>query len=153
MYLVWETWHKPQDVKFRFQREIERESLTTHSWQVQPMISKDLYSTASLQIALPSEVEELIQRWSTENVPDNSLYINPNDPTYGRVSHSHDTISPGLSESDHDKIVSMFQKRGKFELEFGNICNWKSKKLPPALHLRSPLKGIRGTLSTSASLS
>eukprot|EP01118_Nematostelium_gracile_P004958 TRINITY_DN15916_c0_g1_i1.p1 TRINITY_DN15916_c0_g1~~TRINITY_DN15916_c0_g1_i1.p1 ORF type:complete len:168 (+),score=30.79 TRINITY_DN15916_c0_g1_i1:66-569(+) len=93
------------------------------------MESGFLYSSCSLQLRIPEEVEKEIQQWSLENIKDDDLFIDPNDPVYGRTLESHITIGFGLKEKDFEEIKKIFEGSSEpLKIEFGKIQTIKNPK-------------------------
>jgi len=87
-----------------------------------------IYENASVQIALPSTLVATIQHLSNTLIKDEELYVDENDPTYGRDAHSHVTITTGFREEDLGKITQKLLEQSPVHIELAEpSCFYATK--------------------------
>lgn len=86
------------------------------------------YSFSSVHINLPDPLASDIIHWGRENIPENEVFKNPDDPSFGREDEIHVTVLYGLhSDSPQDtKKVLLTQK--PLTIELGKISIFSHEK-------------------------
>jgi hypothetical protein len=83
------------------------------------------YAFSSLQINLPKLATKKIIQWGEDNIPDDDVYGNADQPQYGREYESHVTVLYGIHDGDPKEIKHLLSKQKPFVIEFGKISVFK----------------------------
>jgi 2'-5' RNA ligase len=86
---------------------------------------KTIYS--SLQYNLPTFLARKIVQWGYDNIPDDALFIDENDPSYGRETKIHCTILGGINTSNIRPLYELFNEP-PFTIRLGNITCFQNCK-------------------------
>jgi hypothetical protein len=92
------------------------------------MSDKLIHSATSVQLRVPIKESTQILTWSNKHIHNNDLYIDENDPSYGRDTHSHITICGGLPCDSHLEVQKITSSIQPLEINFGKLNIWNSKK-------------------------
>lgn len=87
---------------------------------------KTLYS--SLQYDLPKLLADKIVQWGHDNIPDDALFIDENDPAYGRETKIHCTILGGIHTSNFYPLYELLINESPFTIQLGNITCFQNCK-------------------------
>lgn len=87
---------------------------------------KNLYS--SLQYNLPKPLADKINQWGQTNIPDTALFIDENDPTYGRETQSHCTVLGGIHTIYFYPLRELLLDEHGFSIELGKISCFQNCK-------------------------
>ena len=79
------------------------------------------YDYSSLLIELPDELTDSIISWGFDNVPDEHLFFDPNDPTFGREDDIHLTLIYGIHADNPKEIKSIIKEEKSFTCKLGEI--------------------------------
>ena len=87
------------------------------------------YVYSSTQIDLPSLLASEIIRWGEERVPENDLYIDPNDMSFGRTEEPHVTLQYGIHSNRPDEVRKLLTGVEQFDIELGKVSlfTWHDK--------------------------
>lgn len=81
----------------------------------------DIYAYSSTQINLPDDLSDKIIAWGEKYVPNEDLYVNPNDPTYGRETEPHVTVLYGLHTGDATEVKKLLIKQTSFNCQLASM--------------------------------
>jgi hypothetical protein len=79
------------------------------------------YDYLALQFNLPPDLSNRILEWGDDKVPETSVYIDPNDPTFGREDDPHITVLYGLHSSDPRPLKKLLSREKSFEITLGKM--------------------------------
>lgn len=79
------------------------------------------YPFSSLQFCLPKLATRKIIQWGEDNIPDDLIYKDPEQPQYGREYDSHVTVIYGIHDETPKEIRRLLCKQKPFNIEFGKI--------------------------------
>lgn len=82
---------------------------------------KNKYDYSSLLIELPEDITDNVISWGFDNIPNDSLFLDPNDPEFGREEDIHITLIYGLHTENARHISELFVEEKEFECKLGNI--------------------------------
>lgn len=85
------------------------------------------YDFSCLMWDTPKFYADLIMSWSRTQIPDEVLYVDPEDPSLGRENCIHLTVKYGIHTSDPSKVQSIVKDFGHFLVEFGEIEKFAKK--------------------------
>lgn len=92
------------------------------------VISLSLYKFSSTQIPVPKSIADKIQSWGYDNIEEDNIFEDPDDPTLGREIDSHITVKYGLHTSDSDKIKKVVSRFGNFKVVLNKVSKFESEK-------------------------
>lgn len=79
------------------------------------------YPFSSLQFNLPKLATRKIIQWGEQNISDEEVYNDPEQPQYGREYESHVTIIYGIHDDTPKELKRLLNKQKPFFIEFGKI--------------------------------
>lgn len=79
------------------------------------------YPFSSLQFNLEKLATRKIILWGEDNIPDDIIYKDPEQPQYGREYESHVTVIYGIHDETPKEIKRLLYKQKPFHIEFGKI--------------------------------
>jgi hypothetical protein len=82
---------------------------------------KSNYPFSSVQVNLPKIATKRIIHWGEENIPDEDIYEEPDNPTRGREYESHVTVNYGIYNDTPKEIKRLLHRQKPFYIEFGKI--------------------------------
>lgn len=82
---------------------------------------RNKHDYSSLSVELPEELTDNIISWGFDYVPNESLFTDPKDPTFGREDDIHITVLYGIHTEDIKAVSALFDKEKSFECTLGNI--------------------------------
>jgi 8-oxo-dGTP pyrophosphatase MutT (NUDIX family)/2'-5' RNA ligase len=113
--------------------DFEGRAMDFMSWDgtLQVKASGDTHEWGCLMVDFPKDISDEIVTWTKENIPDESLYNDPEDPTgYGRESNIHTTVVYGLDpKMDRDEIKRFLGLvEGPIKVKLGKISKFEPEK-------------------------
>lgn len=84
------------------------------------LLESSIHDYSNTQILLPTNISSKIIEFG-KSIPDNELYIDPNDPSYGREEESHITVRYGLNTNDDTNLKKAFKGFGAVDGVLGKI--------------------------------
>ena len=79
------------------------------------------YDYSSLLFELPEDVTDNVISWGFDHVPNESLFLDPKDPTFGREDDAHITLIYGIHTSNIKEVSSLFVKEKEFDCKLGKL--------------------------------
>lgn len=79
------------------------------------------YKFSSLMIELPEILCDDIISWGFDNIPNESLVLDPSSPNFGREDDTHITLLYGIHTDSVDDVSILFCKEKPFECVLGKI--------------------------------
>ena len=92
--------------------------------QVEAQSAHDYSNT---QVRLPSVAAKDIVDFGS-SIPENEIYTDPKDPSYGREKEPHITVRYGLATDNPAKLQKAFSGVGPIKAKFGKISIFKTDK-------------------------
>lgn len=83
------------------------------------------YKFSNTQIPFPKIIANEIMDWGVQNIPDENLYVEPND--YGREDDIHCTVFYGIHEVVPKKTFQILKKVQPFTIRLGRIDKFQSE--------------------------
>lgn len=83
--------------------------------------TRNKYDYSSLLIELPESVADDVISWGFDHVPNESLFLDPKDPTFGREDDPHITLIYGIHTDNLKEVSDLFDDEKKFECKLGKI--------------------------------
>jgi len=80
---------------------------------------------SNTQIEVPPEVSKKVVAFS-KKIPEEELYIDPEDPSYGRDEDPHITVRYGLETNDPSSLEKAFSNFGSIEVKLGKISTFET---------------------------
>ena len=94
------------------------------------------YDFSSVHIDLPVRLSENIIDWGKHHIPDNTLFKNPKDPSFGREDEIHITILYGIHSEFPDQSVAVLKKENPINITLGEINLFTSSKLFDVVYIK-----------------
>jgi len=82
---------------------------------------KGSYSYSSTQANFPLNFARELIKWGNDNIPNNEIYEDPQDDSYGREDDIHCTVLYGLHEEEPIKTRQILKKFKPFEVFLGKL--------------------------------
>ena len=102
-------------------KEVEGVGLDMNFKEFYLIEKKDVeYDYSSVQLNFDEEIADKIMQYSSE-IPDEYIYTEEDDPSYGREDEIHTTILYGLDAEEPDEVVDLMKDVKPFEVNLGNI--------------------------------
>ncbi len=79
------------------------------------------YSFSSTQINLPKDLADSIIKWGKETIPDNEIFKDPSDPSFGREDEIHVTVLYGIHSDSSLESKKLIDREKPFTIELGKI--------------------------------
>jgi len=76
---------------------------------------------SSVQFNLPDKIAKDIIQWGKDNIPDEDLFKDPDDPTFGRELEIHTTVLYGIHNESPQQTQELTKKQPEFEIELGKV--------------------------------
>jgi 2'-5' RNA ligase len=72
---------------------------------------------------MPDDISKVIYDWGVKHIPDDELYTDPEDPTFGRqpLDDIHCTVKFGFTANDSKEIEEVLQEFGPTSLKLGDV--------------------------------
>jgi 2'-5' RNA ligase len=80
-----------------------------------------VYRYSSTQIDLPDDLAEEIVEWGRRYLPDDAIYTDPDDPSFGRENEIHATVLYGIHEDSPDKVAALLEEQKPFACALGRV--------------------------------
>lgn len=90
--------------------------------------SQGPHKFSSTQINLPPGLADQIIRWGEENIPDEDLAEDPDDPSFGREDEIHVTVLYGIHDDKPGPASTICKKHKPFEVELGAVSLFKTNE-------------------------
>lgn len=89
---------------------------------------KQVHEFASTQFNLPKESADKVQALGKKMIPDEALYTDPSDPSYGRETESHITARWGIeTDAEIDKLRELLKNEKPFTVKLGRVSIFEAK--------------------------
>ncbi len=84
------------------------------------------YEYSSTQINLPPQMAKIILEWGDAAVPDDIVYHDPSDPTFGREDELHVTVLYGIHTGDPRSVEKLLLRQKPFGIDLGKLSVFTS---------------------------
>ena len=81
---------------------------------------KSEHEFSSTQVNFPKQEASLIKKYG-EQIPDEDLYIDPKDPSYGRQEDIHITVKYGIHTADPSEVREVIESSSPIKAKLGTI--------------------------------
>lgn len=81
---------------------------------------RNKYDYSSLMLELPEYLSDNIISWGYDYVPNEDLFLDPEDPTFGREDDIHITLIYGLHTISSKEVSRQIQEKS-FDVELGEM--------------------------------
>ena len=96
--------------------------------QIAQVLLEDIYKLSSTQINLPPDLSNFVQEWGKLNIPDEDLYIDPEDGGMGREDEIHVTLLFGLKTPAPTPVLrKIIESTPQFQIELGAVSLFESE--------------------------
>lgn len=82
---------------------------------------KNKYEYSSLLFELPEDLTDSVISWGFDHVPNESLFLDLKDPSFGREDDVHITLIYGIHSDNLKYVSNLFVNEKPFECKLGNI--------------------------------
>jgi 2'-5' RNA ligase len=82
---------------------------------------KNKYDYSSLLIELPELVADNVISWGFDHVPNELLFFDSKDPSFGREDDPHITLIYGIHTDNLKEVSNLFSNEKEFECKLGKI--------------------------------
>lgn len=82
---------------------------------------RNKYDYSSLLIELPELLTDNVISWGFDHVSNESLFLDPKDPGFGREDDPHITLIYGIHTDDFKEVSDLFAVEKEFECELNKI--------------------------------
>ncbi len=82
---------------------------------------KNKYTYSSLLLYPPEDLTDSIISWGFDHVPNEHLFLDPKDPTFGREDDVHITLIYGIHTENPKEIADVFSNESQIECKLGKI--------------------------------
>lgn len=82
------------------------------------------YDFSSVLYLLPEKAAKKVFDWGVENVNDEDIYTDPEDPTFGREDEMHCTVIYGIHDKRSAGARKILMDFKPFEIKLGKISNF-----------------------------
>lgn len=90
--------------------------------------SDQTYDYSCLMWRCPQFYKDLIVAWGKKNIPDENLFIDPEDAgSSGREDDTHVTVKYGIHTKDPQDIQNLVSGFGTFLVEFGKVSKFEKQ--------------------------
>jgi hypothetical protein len=83
---------------------------------------------SSVQYDLPQQTAKQIIEWGNQKIPDNILYNEPEDTSYGRERCVHCTVFFGIHTDKATPVIYLLENEPTFLIRFGRISCFSNEK-------------------------
>jgi 2'-5' RNA ligase len=87
------------------------------------------YDYSSVQINLPDHLANKIVEWG-KKIPDNDIFRDPNNPSFGREDEIHVTVLYGIHSKSPRETKSILHNVHPFTVELKNVSLFSDKEKP-----------------------
>lgn len=108
--------------------EVAREPVGVEKKEVAPEkaeVGKDVHDYSSTQVNLPKESAKIIKDFSRK-IPDEEIYTEKDDDSYGREDEPHIAVRYGLETSNIKDIEPAFKDIAPIKVKFGKVSVFES---------------------------
>lgn len=82
---------------------------------------KSHYMYSSVHYTLPEHISRRIKRWGLQNIKNEDVYEDPDDPSYGREQNPHVTVLYGIHTSSITPIRTLLRGQKSFKIKLGKV--------------------------------
>ena len=79
------------------------------------------YAFSSTQINFPQSLSNEIMDWGEDNIKEDDVFVNPDDPAFGREDEIHLTILYGIHTEDSDEVKKLISGQKPFKVSLGPL--------------------------------
>lgn len=101
------------------------------------------YDYSSTQVNLPKDLSHEILSWSQDEVPENIIFKDPNDPSFGREDEIHVTVLYGLHTTDPEKVRLAVSGQKPFDCKLGKLSLFETNPKFDVLKIEVHSEGLR----------
>lgn len=87
------------------------------------------YDHSSTQFDFDDEIADKIKEYSSK-IPDEHIYTDENDPSFGREDEIHTTVLYGLKDEEPDEVDALLKSVEPFEVKLGDISYFENDDKP-----------------------
>jgi hypothetical protein len=109
---------------------------------VESVVNEQVYDYSSTQVNLPANVSQLFREFSG-GIPDDDIYTDPNDDSYGRESDPHVTVKYGLHTADPEEVKELLKDELSFKVRLGKTDKFDSSDGYQVLIVTAEGDGLR----------
>lgn len=84
--------------------------------------TKGHYDYSSLMVRLPETLSDNIISWGFDHLPNEIIFTDPEDPSFGREDDIHITVIYGLHTDSIKDVSPLFSSEKQFECTLGKIA-------------------------------
>lgn len=84
------------------------------------------YDYSCVLIELPKELSDYVKEWGNKNIPEENIFKDPKDPSFGRENHIHVTAKYGIHDAQPDKVKEILKDFGEIGIKLGKISRFKT---------------------------
>ncbi len=106
--------------------EAEEEAQQKDGWTLTKQVKSE-HEHSSTQIDFPEDITQDLRAFG-ENIPDTDLYIDPDDPSYGRETESHVTVRYGMDTTDPSQLTPAFKGKAPITGKLGKVSLFETDK-------------------------
>jgi 2'-5' RNA ligase len=82
---------------------------------------RNKYDYSSLLVEPPEEIADNVISWGWDHVPNESVFLDPKDPSFGREDDPHITLIYGIHTDILKEVSDLFVKEKEFECKLGKV--------------------------------
>lgn len=82
---------------------------------------RNKYDYSSLLIELPEDLSDNIISWGYDHVPNEDLFLDPDDPTFGREDDIHITLIYGIHTISSKQVSRQLSEKA-FDIKLGDMA-------------------------------
>jgi 2'-5' RNA ligase len=86
---------------------------------------KNTYDYSSLMFELPEDLTDSIISWGFDHIPNESIFLDKKQPSFGREDDVHVTLIYGIHTDDYEDVHHLFSKEKPFECKLGKMSLFK----------------------------
>ena len=86
-----------------------------------------VYSYSCLMANLPSEIAQKVIDFGKQ-IPDEEIYTNPNDDSFGRENDIHTTVFYGLTDENSGELRQFLKDFSPFDIKLGKVSVFDNKE-------------------------
>jgi 2'-5' RNA ligase len=76
---------------------------------------------SSVQLNVPERLADEIISWGYDNIPERSVFFNPDRPSFGREDNIHVTVLYGISGRDKASVETLLKNTKPFVVRLGKM--------------------------------
>lgn len=89
-----------------------------------PEKKEHVYTYSCAMLPVGDEATSLMKYWAMKHIPEDCLYINPDEGIDGYESTPHVTVKYGLHDTEPHGLIDLLQGIGPIPLKFGNVTKF-----------------------------